>query len=194
MFLKDGQILVDDFSHQNFGIWTFFCWVMAILVKNIGKITKLLCKGAKYLVFFMKSAITQPKKVQIPKFWCLKSCTNIWLSFGNIHSIQKIKKIELQGKKGSKFAKIGQFLHCKKLKLQYLKNFPRFDFMDFFCDFLHMRPLIFHWKSSWYRTGVMWGMHGWRAHVSVNDIGVSGQVYRVSKTPLCVFYNKLFKI
>ena len=113
-------------------------------------------------IFFTKMAITQHKKVQIPKFWCLKSCTNIWLPFGNIHSIQKINKIELQGKKGSKFAKIGQFLHCKKLKLQYLKNFPRFDFMDFFCDFLHMRPLIFHWKSSWYRTGVMGGMHGWR--------------------------------
>ena len=80
MFPRGSQILVHDYRHQNFGIWTFLCWVMAILVKNIGKITKLLCKGAKYLVFFMKSAITQPKKVQIPKFWCLKSCTNIWLS------------------------------------------------------------------------------------------------------------------
>ena len=114
----------------------------------------------------MKSAITQPKKVQIPKFWCLKSCTNIWVPFGIIHSIQKINKIDKEGKKGSKFAKIGQFLHCKKLKLQYLKNFPRFDFMGFFCDFLHMRPLIFHWKSSWYRTGVMGGMHGWREYHS----------------------------
>ena len=162
MFLKDGQILVDDFRQQNFGIWTFFGWVMAILVKNIGKITKLLCKCAKYLVFFTKIAIAQPRKVQIPKFWCLKSSTNIWVPFGNIHSIQKINKIELQGKKGSKFAKIGQFFTLQKMKLQYLKNFPRFDFMDFFCDFLHMRPLIFHWKSSWYRTGVMEGMHGWR--------------------------------
>ena len=57
MFLKDGQILVDDFRQQNFGIWTFFGLVMAILVKNICKITKLLCKCAKYLVFLTKIAI-----------------------------------------------------------------------------------------------------------------------------------------
>ena len=51
MFPKSSQILVQDFRHQNFGIWIILGWVMAILVKNIGKITKLLCKGAKYLVF-----------------------------------------------------------------------------------------------------------------------------------------------
>ena len=34
MFPKDGQILVDDFRHQNFGIWTFLVEVMAILVKK----------------------------------------------------------------------------------------------------------------------------------------------------------------
>ena len=37
MFLKDGQILVDDFRHKNFEFWLFFGWVMAILVKNISK-------------------------------------------------------------------------------------------------------------------------------------------------------------
>ena len=36
MFPKDGQILVDDFRHQNFGIWTFLVEVMAILVKKWG--------------------------------------------------------------------------------------------------------------------------------------------------------------
>ena len=51
MFPKCSQILVQDFRHQNFGIWIILGWVMAILVKNIGKITKLLCKGAKYLIF-----------------------------------------------------------------------------------------------------------------------------------------------
>ena len=30
MFPTDSQILVDDFSHQNFGIWTILSWVMAI--------------------------------------------------------------------------------------------------------------------------------------------------------------------
>ena len=54
MFPKCSQILVQDFRHQNFGIWIILGWVMAILVKNIGKITKLLCKGAKYLVFSQK--------------------------------------------------------------------------------------------------------------------------------------------
>ena len=111
---------------------------------------------------FTKMAITQPRKVQIPKFWCLKSCTNIWLSFGNISSIPKVKNIELEGKEGSKLAKIGQFFALKKLKLHFLQNFPRFDFTAFFCDFLCIRPIIIHCQSSLYRTGVVGGMHGWR--------------------------------
>ena len=102
-------------------------------------------------------AITQPRKVQIPKFWCLKSSTNIWPSFGNINSIPKVNKIEWEGKKGSKSAKIGQFFALKKLKLHFLKNFPRFDLTAFFCDFPHIRPIIFYWESSWYRiTGQVW--------------------------------------
>ena len=56
--------------------------------------------------------------IQIPKFWCLKSCTNIWLHFGNIHSIQKINRIELEEKKGSKFAKIGQFFTLQNIKIE----------------------------------------------------------------------------
>ena len=68
--------------------------------------------------FFTKIVITQPRMIQIPKFWCLKSCTNIWLHFGNIHSIQKINRIELEGKKGSKFAKIGQFFTLQNIKIE----------------------------------------------------------------------------
>ena len=34
MFPKDGQLPVDDFRHQNFGIWTFLVEVTAILVKK----------------------------------------------------------------------------------------------------------------------------------------------------------------
>ena len=37
MFPEDSQILVHDFRHQNFGIWTFLGWVMAILVKKFAK-------------------------------------------------------------------------------------------------------------------------------------------------------------
>ena len=59
MFPKCSQILVQDFRHQNFGIWIILGWVMAIFVKNIGKITKLLCKGAKNL--FAMVAVFQYK-------------------------------------------------------------------------------------------------------------------------------------
>ena len=112
--------------------------------------------------FFTKMAITSPRKVQIPKFWCLKSSTGNWPSFGNINSIQKVKNMELEQREGSKLAKIGQFFALKKLNLHFLQNFPRFDFTAFFCDFQCIRPIIIHWQSSWYRTGVVGGMHGWR--------------------------------
>ena len=59
--------------------------------------------------FFMKMAIIQLRMVQIPKFWCLKSSTVV--CFGNINSILKVKKMKLEGKKGSKLAKIGHFFH-----------------------------------------------------------------------------------
>ena len=116
--------------------------------------------------FFTKMAITSTRKVQIPKFWCLKSSTSIWPSFGNINSIQKVKNMELEQREGSKLAKIGQFFALKKLNLHFLKNFPRFDFTAFFCDFQCIRPIIIHWQSSWYRTGVVGGMHGWRVRFS----------------------------
>ena len=54
MFPKDGQILVDDFRHQNFGIWTFLVEVMVILVKNVCKIIELHCKRKNYLTFSLK--------------------------------------------------------------------------------------------------------------------------------------------
>ena len=116
----------------------------------------------KLLHIFTKMAITSPRKVQIPKFWCLKSSTSIWPSFGNINSIQKVKNMELEQKEGSKLAKIGQIFALKKLNLHFLKNFPRFDLTSFFCDFQCIRPIIIHWQSSLYRTGVVGGLYGWR--------------------------------
>ena len=44
MVPTDSHILVDDFRHQNFGIWTILGRVMAILVKIMCKIIDLLCK------------------------------------------------------------------------------------------------------------------------------------------------------
>ena len=140
--------------------------------------------------FFTKMAITSTRKVQIPKFWCLKSSTSIWPSFGNINSIQKVKNMELEQREGSKLAKIGQFFALKKLNLHFLKNFPRFDFTAFFCDFQCIRPIKINWQSSWYRTGVVGGMHWWLVHV-INqwdcyqrDRNPSGFHGSVPKTPV----------
>ena len=132
MFLRDGQILVDDFRHKKIWILTFFGWVMAILVKNISKITKLLCKWAKYLVFFTKIAISWPRMIQIPKFWCLKSSTNIWPSFRNIYSVPKVIKIYSEGRKGAKPAKICTFFTLQKIKIAFSQKFPKVWFDGFF--------------------------------------------------------------
>ena len=96
-------------------------------------------------IFFTKMAITHPIKVQITKFWCLKSC--IWLSCGDIYSIKKNNKIELEDKKGLKLAKIAQFFALKKLKLHFLKNFLRFDLKTFLCVFLYVGTNFSHWQN-----------------------------------------------
>ena len=95
----------------------------------------------------MKMTITQPRKVQIPKFWCLKSSTNIWQSCGNIYSIPKTQKIDWEGKQISKLAKIGQFFALKKLKMNFLKNFPGFYFKSFLCVFLYVSMNFSHWQN-----------------------------------------------
>ncbi len=113
----DSQIVVDDFSHQNFAIWAFLAWVMVIFMKK-----EVICSFTNtFTIFFTKMAITQASKVQIAKLWCLKSSTDIWLSCGNIYSISKINNIEIEGKKVSKPAKNCQFFTLKKLKLHFLK-------------------------------------------------------------------------
>ena len=94
--------------------------------------------------FVMKTAITLLRMGQIPKLWCLKSSIDIWLSFGNLNSIQKVKNMELEQKEGSKLAKIGQNSALKKLNLHFLKNFSRFDLTAFSCDFKCIRPIIIH--------------------------------------------------
>ena len=76
-------------------------------------------------IFFTKMAITQPRKVQIPKFWCLKSSTNIWQSCGNIYSIPKINKIELRGEKWFKTCKNRPIFCIEKIKIEFSQKFPR---------------------------------------------------------------------
>ena len=99
----------------------------------------------KLPLFFMKMTITHARKVQIAKFWCLKSSTNIWLSCGNIYSISKINKIEIEARKGSKTAKNGQFLLVFNLSFPLLfeieKMFPQ-DSQILVADFGHQNFAI----------------------------------------------------
>ena len=110
-------------------------------------------------IFCTKMAITQASKVQIAKFWCLKSSTDIWLSCGNIYSISKINKIEIEGKKVSKPAKKGQFFTLKKLKLHFLKIFPGFDLTSFFCDTLYISTNFSHWQNLWDTPDLVGSLH-----------------------------------
>ena len=45
---------------------------------------------------------------------------------GTINQSQKSKKIEVEGKKGSKPAKIGQLFALKKIKIAFSQNFAWF--------------------------------------------------------------------
>ena len=78
-----------------------------------------------FQTFFTKMAITSARKVQIPKFWCLKSSTGNWPSFGNINSIQKVKNMELEQKEGSKLAKFCQFFALKNIKFAFSQIFSK---------------------------------------------------------------------
>ena len=128
-FLSFGQF---NLAHNGGTKWKIVALMtkMEILEKSSNCFVKK--QNTWFFWFFTKIAITQPRMIQIPKFWCLKSCTNIWLHFGNIHSIQKINRIELEGKKGSKFAKIGQFFTLQKIKIEFSQKFPKVWFHGFF--------------------------------------------------------------
>ena len=72
---------------------------------------------ADFMSFFAKTAITQLGKVQIQKSWCLKSSTCQCPSIQIIYSIQKVKKLEQEGKEDSKPA--------KKIKIAITPNFSK---------------------------------------------------------------------
>ena len=75
---------------------------MAILVKNICKIIDLLV-NEQITSFLMKIENDHNSAQKSPKSKVIN-----WLSCGNIYSIPKIEKKELEGKEGSKQANIGQ--------------------------------------------------------------------------------------
>ena len=100
--------------------------------------------------------------------------------------------MELEQKEGSKLAKICQFFALKQLKLHFLKKFPRFDFTAFFCDFLCIRPMIIHWQSSWNRTGVVGGMHGWREQYTTSTLNcLPSSLLIFHWSPCCEACSKL---
>ena len=119
----------------------------------------------KLPLFFIKMTITQARKVQIAKFWCLKSSTDILLSCRNIYSISKINKIEIEGRKVSNPAKNGQFFTSKKLKLHFLTIFPGFDLIAFFCDTLTW-SLKFHFRRPLSQTVRLLNLYWFRALIT----------------------------
>ena len=80
-------------------------------------------------IFFTKMSINQPRKVQIPKFWCLKSLINISLQLSFSWLGQKIALFSsYRGKKCQKPSKLGNILVFEKGKLHFLKIPFGFDF------------------------------------------------------------------
>ena len=82
--------------------------------------------------FFTKMAITSPRKVQIPKFWCLKSSTGNWPSFGNINSIQKVKKNWTRAKGRFKTCQNRPNFCIEKIKFAFSQIFSKVWFDIFF--------------------------------------------------------------
>ena len=146
------QILVHDFRHQNFGIWTFLGWVLALFMNKTRYFAPLQSNLVISPIFFTKMAITQHKKVQIPKFWCLKSCTNIWLPFGNIHSIQKSIKLSYRERKVQNLQNRPIFYIAKKPHCSYLKKGPSYTLPEHTSE----PPMVYldapHWHFSWALT------------------------------------------
>ena len=88
--------------------------------------------------FFTKIAITQPRIVQIPKFWCLRSSTNIWPANGNINSIPKVKKEWSRGEQRFKTCKNRPVFCIEKIKICIFSKF---------CLVLISKPIV---RVSWY--------------------------------------------
>ena len=75
-------------------------------------------------IFFTKNAITRPKMVQIPKFWFINPSTNIFPSFGNIHSIKMVINNELTGEETLKTIDFRPYFCIKSHKKWNNSFFP----------------------------------------------------------------------
>ena len=93
---------------------------MAILVKNICKIIDLLV-NEQITSFLMKIENDHNSAQKSPKSKVIN-----WLSCGNIYSIPKINKIELEGKKGSKQTCKNRPIFCiEKIKVAFSQKFSK---------------------------------------------------------------------
>ena len=73
-------------------------------------------------IFFIKTSITQPRKVQIPKCWCLKSLIDIFLQLPFSWLGQKIAQFWCyRGKKCQKPSKLCNILVFEMRKLHFLQ-------------------------------------------------------------------------
>ena len=104
--------------------------------------------------------------VQIPKFWCLKSCTNIWPSLGNIYSVPKVVKIESEGMKGSKPAKICTFYTLQKIKIAFSqKTYETFHIL--------LTNILKQDMCDWRDARVAWG----QSILNLDSVQVESQYY-----------------
>ena len=63
MFPKGSQILVHDFRHQNFGIWTFLGWVIALFMKKTRYFAPLQSNLVILPIFFTQVKSSQEETV-----------------------------------------------------------------------------------------------------------------------------------
>ena len=106
----------------------------------------------------MKMAITSPKKSPNSKI-LVHTVINIFLE----HLFNpKSPKYGTRVKRKFKTC-INRPIFCiKKIKIAFSQKFSKVGFHSFFLWLPMYQTNSAHWQSSWNRTGVVGGMHGWR--------------------------------
>ena len=110
-----------------------------------------------FLLKLNKSAITQPKIVQIPKFWCLHSCTIIWPSYENIYSTKIIILAGFQGKESPKPIKNRlnfPFINNKMLNNSFFP--PWTDYLPHIPGILMSIRFFWHMSLEWSSKFLLW--------------------------------------
>ena len=119
-----------------------------------------------FLLKLNKSAITQPKIVQIPKFWCLHSCTIIWPSYENIYSTKIIILAGFQGKESPKTIKNRlnfPFINNKMLNNSFFP--PWTDYLPHIPGILMSIRFFWHMSLEWTSKFLLWSFMDGVSHV-----------------------------